>query len=399
MITGRAKKADLLRKLEEVIKVGTGKAEVSGVSQSDLNDNASETSAETDLTSLFDENWEKDNGSDNSLFTSIDDAADQGEVTDNKPTTPSEGAEQLREKIIQEITALLRKEPVVSDSDLKIENQNWLVQLKTAKTSREIVGIQLRVKLNVGEIKRNKQSAANLNNLVQELQNGSKTIDINVIATFNQNSGNDDNKEKEQETREVMIQQDPELYFETFIKWVEEEEKKIEEERKKLKETNPNLEIEWTEREQKLFNGEITDPEKKKEIVKQIEDKINAKKNSWNLWKWLQEMKKWIKTKAKLLRKNNKIGFENKKEQIKKELENKKNSSNRHIREAYSSSENQVNNLLAELDAISQENQTVAPSEKGFFRPEIVIPISLVAVVAIAAAIVIRKRKSAKAKK
>jgi hypothetical protein len=76
------------------------------------------------------------------------------------------------------------------------------------------------------------------------------------------------------------------------------------------------------------------------------------------------------------------------------------NNSNRYVQQAFQDNKNHVNNLLAELDTISQGNQTVAPNEKGFFRPEVVIPVSLSAVVlAIAVAVVIRKRKLAKAKK
>jgi hypothetical protein len=107
-----------------------------------------------------------------------------------------------------------------------------------------------------------------------------------------------------------------------------------------------------------------------------------------------------LKTKAQLLRRSNKVGFDQKKEQIKQEIKNAKNSSNTYVRQAYEKNENEANKLLAKLDAVSQGNQTVAPNEKGFFRPEVIVPLSLsVVVLAIVATIVIRRRKLAKAKK
>jgi len=76
------------------------------------------------------------------------------------------------------------------------------------------------------------------------------------------------------------------------------------------------------------------------------------------------------------------------------------NNSNRYTQQAFQDNKSHANNLLAELDTISQGNQTVASNEKGFFRPEVVVPasLSLVALV-IVATIVIRRRKLAKAKK
>jgi len=94
-----------------------------------------------------------------------------------------------------------------------------------------------------------------------------------------------------------------------------------------------------------------------------------------------------------LLRKNNKVGFEQKKEQIKQEIESIKNSSNQYTLQAYAENKKCLNSLLSELDAISQKSQTVVP-EKCFFRSEVMIPVSIIALLTIAASIlVVRRRK------
>jgi len=44
------------------------------------------------------------------------------------------------------------------------------------------------VRLNVGEIRKRKQSTTNLENSFQEFQNGSKVVNKNEIKNLNQNS-------------------------------------------------------------------------------------------------------------------------------------------------------------------------------------------------------------------
>lgn len=363
------KKADLLRKLEGMIEAGI--KEVSGTSQSNststdanvLNDNASETSAETSI-SLWDEDEDlvKDSYSDNSSVTSTESTGEK--IADNQEITSNEeNIEKLREKYIQGLTTLLQKEPVVSDSDLKAENQDWLNQLKVANSSREMNGIQMWVKLNIGEVRRSKQSANNLDNLAQEFQNGSRTVSVNDLVTFNQSSGNDGNEAKEKEAKKAMIQNDSELYFDTFVKWIKDEEEKI---AKKQVGGDSDSEIEYTPEERKFLNGEITDQQQKQEIAEQIEAKINIKKKSWSFRRWLKEQYEWLKTKAQLLRKKNKVGFEKKKEEIVAEIKNSKKSSNRFVRQAYEKNKNKAEALLKDLKNIADENANTTADNNNF---------------------------------
>jgi hypothetical protein len=153
-----------------------------------------------------------------------------------------------------------------------------------------------------------------------------------------------------------MINQDPEKYFESFTKWVEEEERKIEKEKKSLKETDTNSEIEYDEEEKALLNGEIDDQQKKEEIAERIEVKVNVKKKSWSLRRWLKEQYEWLKTKAKLLRKKNKVDFDQKANKIRQEIKTAESSSNQYIRQAYEKNKNQAEALLKELKNVANEN-------------------------------------------
>jgi hypothetical protein len=87
---------------------------------------------------------------------------------------------------------------------------------------------------------------------------------------------------------------------------------------------------------------------------------------------------------------------------IKQQIYLLKSSTNPLKSKAFKNNEEKVNKLLAELNTVSQKSQTVAPTEKGFFRPEVIIPIALVAVVLIAAVgimVMRRRNKQLKVKK
>jgi hypothetical protein len=138
-------RADLLRKLEEIINSKTSKLN-GDVSQSNLN--TSETSLETNSTSLFDEDSEKANQSDNdtkvsSIFgedenettvsdgssvSSSNDNSVKGDSTSNnssaEPFTYNYFAEGARKRYIKEIKEGLRSGISIEESELEEENRN-----------------------------------------------------------------------------------------------------------------------------------------------------------------------------------------------------------------------------------------------------------------------------------
>jgi len=201
-----------------------------------------------------------------------------------------------------------------------------------------------------------------LNNVADKYQGNnnqnSKDEIINDLKKINRNLGNEDpeTKRKLRETKKQMAQHDPELYFSSFVKLIEEEVKKLESEKgKDTKESKLDLEIEWNEEEKKLLNGEITDTSKKEELIEAIEKKIETKKRIWSWYKH-KEWNKWLKTKARLLFKKNKVSFDTQKSQIEEEIKNLKTSSNTFDKQAYRANQQGVNALLSELKSMSQDN-------------------------------------------
>jgi len=132
-------------------------------------------------------------------------------------------------------------------------------------------------------------------------------------------------------------------------------------------------------------------------LRKKLEEKVATKKHSWSLSQKLSEWQNWLKTKAAKLAVDH---LEAETRKIKQHIYNLKSSTNFFKQQAYKNNEAEVNNLLADLNTISQKNQTVAPAKKGFFRPGVVIPVSLLLVLGLVAVVILvkRRRKQGKVK-
>jgi hypothetical protein len=370
------KKVDLLGELNETI---SSKA-------SFLNDdNASEITIETSSTSLF-------GGSDNSSFTSIEEENDN-----NKKDIPEEETiEQVGDRVIQEINTLLEKNPI-SDSEIEeicpielireyTDDINLYVKgnLSFSEKCATINGIKSRIKNVVEAIVSLRKKTANLDNLSEKFENGSEKVEINDIATFNQNSGDDKNKEKEQKAKENMMKS--EEYTEAFISWVKIEERKLE---------DSNFKLEYTEEQKEFLKGKVADPIQKEQISSQIETKINVEKKSRGLKEFLKKVVNFVKDKVKkVFNKGEKEKVEQEAIQIIKKLESAENSSNLYERAAYEENKQQVSELRMQLNSLLQDNQQVP--EKSLFRPEVMVLVSLVAMLAVVATVMIRRKKRIK---
>ncbi|CAI2181526.1 20005_t:CDS:2 [Funneliformis geosporum] len=119
----------------------------------------------------------------------------------------------------------------------------------------------------------------------------------------------------------------------------EEEALELEAENKELAaELESISEIKYNEEEKQFLAGEITERQKQEEIAQQIEEKLNAR----------------------LLKKNNKIGFEKKVEQIKQEIKKAENNSNLHVQQAFKHAKNKAEALLRDLESIASDNSNTA---------------------------------------
>src|SRR6185369_11058241 len=106
------KKADLLRELERVFENGINK----------FNDDASEVSSDTEVSSIFDE--EEDGETiDNSSISSSDDNSANKESTPNSSAENDEYVETQRNKLIERVKKFLSKLSI-EESELEERNRN-----------------------------------------------------------------------------------------------------------------------------------------------------------------------------------------------------------------------------------------------------------------------------------
>ncbi|MCE8163957.1 MAG: hypothetical protein I3274_07170 [Candidatus Moeniiplasma glomeromycotorum] len=361
------KKEDLLKKLEALIQAETNKVEVN----KGENDNSADQISQN-------EPQNSPKNSDNSSKETAKPVKNEWEKL----------VEETKNKAVKVITTALQVSGL-SQGDLKVEYQSWQEQINLASEEENVTKIQdIESKLlaDINNKKEIKAGGANLDNMLQKFQNADKTANENefkeAIKETNLNLGDQENEVKVQKIKEAMWEQDHELYFETFVQWVKEEIKTYE-----IKDN------ELEEKEKKLINGEITEPNEFKEIEKNLEKKMATKKHSWNFSQKLSEWQNWLRTTAVRLTANH---LEEETKKIKRQIYSLKSSANSFKRQAYQQNEQKVNQLLAELNNVSQtSNQTTnAPVEKGFWQPKVLIPATFVIVgLIILVAVIVRKNK------
>jgi hypothetical protein len=299
---------------------------------------------------------------------------------------------EIKDKAVNNITESLEAAGF-SQSDLSIDLQNWRKQMEVAEEEEDAVkieNIESKLLADIEGKKESKAESSKLDDLKANFSNKDEPCSNKVFAETlkeaNKNIGDQENEVKVQELKQEMRERDPEIYFETFVKWVEEELKVIEVSKDELEEDERNL-----------IEGKITDQNKAKETEKRLEEKIETKKQSQSFSQKINEWQNWLKTTAAEMAINH---FQEEAKKIKKHVYSLKFSTNPFKRNAYKNNQQRVNNLFSELNAISQTQdiQIPPPTEKSLFRPEVVIPVSLVAVAAIFATVIIRRKKRLKAK-
>jgi hypothetical protein len=300
---------------------------------------------------------------------------------------------EIKDKAVNNITESLEAAGF-SQSDLSIDLQNWRKQMEVAEEEEDAVkieNIESKLLADIEGKKESKAKSSKLDDLKANFSNKDEPCSNKVFAETlkeaNKNIGDQENEVKVQELKQEMRERDPEIYFETFVKWVEEELKVIEVSKDELEEDERNL-----------IEGKITDQSKAKETEKRLEEKIETKKQSQSFSQKINEWQNWLKTTAAEMAINH---FQEEAKKIKKHVYSLKFSTNPFKRNAYKNNQQRVNNLFSELNAISQTQDIQTPpppTEKSLFRPEVVIPVSLVAVAAIFATVIIRRKKRLKAK-
>ena len=145
-----------------------------------------------------------------------------------------------------------------------------------------------------------------------------------------------------------------------------------------------------------LKSGEITDVNKISEAVNELSESANKEGTKSRLNELLAKaealVKGTIKGSADYLKKQAK--------EVQEGLYSFVYGTNSYEKDAYQSNQEKITSALNKLENRSFCN-TNQPDKSGFFRPEVIIPVSLaaVALIGITAAVIIRKRKQIKLKK
>ncbi|MCE8159303.1 MAG: hypothetical protein I3270_01885 [Candidatus Moeniiplasma glomeromycotorum] len=366
------KKADLLSKLESLIQEKTKSAK----NNSNTNDN----------TNSVDKNQVNQSPK-----------TPEVEVNSSQPST-SEPAKSEWEKLVEEekvkavkkITAALQTASL-SQNDLKEEYRNWQEQIDFAVeegSATKIQDIESKLLAEINHQKEVKENSAKLDNLLQKFSNKDKTVNKNELAddlrTVNENLGEVKNQTKNQEVKEVMRENDPEAYFEAFVKWVKEE-----------MEVCQIKDDELEANEKKLINGEITDSNQSKQVEKALEEKIITKKHSWSFRQKLNEWQNWLKNEAANLAVNH---LEEEVKKIKRQIYSLKFSSNFLKTKAYQENEAKTNQLLAEINNISQKNQPNSSPSASWPKTLGIGALIVVPVVLVVGGIIVRQRSRIKSR-
>ena len=238
--------------------------------------------------------------------------------------------------------------------------------------------------------KRNKTIDSELSRLIKEAQTQTTYEELEAkieeIDKYQGEMSYDERKEEIKQLKNKLGDLNKDKYREKIVKKITNE---LEE--SGIKESD--LDEEAKEELSKLRNGEINDIGKINELENKINTKTGEKKAENNLNSLLEQAKKLVegvtRGTADFLQKELR--------KIKKDLYSFSFSNNVYWKSAYQNKENDVKQMLTKLENYSVQNNATQQPKSSFFRKEIVIPFSLLAIILTGAVvIVIRRRRQLK---
>jgi hypothetical protein len=233
-----------------------------------------------------------------------------------------------------------------------------------------------------------KSDEENANKLANDLVNlNSKNAEerkqslADIEKLKNQGGVYEKKKEEIEAKKDEAAKSDPQGYGRMIAEIIQ---KKIDE----FKVEIAKLGNEIKEKLERLKNGNFSDDNEVRKIEEEVSDKVSKEVANVEVNDLLAQAQKLL---------NNKAGeLKGQLEKIKKGLWSLKITDNPYQQKAYQLKKDEVEKALKGLENF----QSQQPSSKGFFRPEVIIPLSLsIVVLAVVAAVVIRRRKLAKVKK
>jgi len=143
----------------------------------------------------------------------------------------------------------------------------------------------------------------------------------------------------------------------------------------------------------KLKNGEYTDINKINEVVNEISESANKEGTKSRLNELLAKAESLVKGTIK----GSIDSLKKQAKEVQEGLYSFVYDTNSYKKDVYQSNQEKITSALKELENHSFNN-TNQPEKSGFFRPEVIVPVSLLVVLAVAAIVIVRRKKQAKVK-
>ncbi|CAG8602356.1 492_t:CDS:2 [Ambispora gerdemannii] len=197
---------------------------------------------------------------------------------------------------------------------------------------------------------------------------------VDIEKSKNEGKISEVQKDKITEKKNELAKNDPRGYGKMMAKVINEKIKEFKVEIDKLGQATKEKLV-------KLQNGEFTSDIEVRQVEEKVSEKVSEEVANVELNGLLTEAQKILNGVVNNLQSQLK--------KIKKDLYGIKFSTNPYQQKAYQQQESKVEKLLKNLESYSQTQ----PPKSNFFRPEMVIPVSLAVILVTVVAIVVVKRK------
>jgi hypothetical protein len=326
-------------------------------------------------------NWEKYKAFNTKLLKEIEDKAAEAEKGSFRKIWVNDNEEKIGE-IKKFNKGKLRKmeEAMVLMKRIIEEGENWTPQVEDAQTKdKKQIEEEINARNNLS--KKKEELGSKIERLVNEaggLIGDYEKLEakINEIEKYQEEEAYQEYQEDVEELKTKLNELDKDKYREGVSRRVEDKLKEVGEKESGLSEEEKN-DLE------KIKNGSVTELNKINEVENKIVARISKKNFSNLLNNLLEEANELVKNIAK--------GTADKLKKLRKGLYNFQFNSNVYCQEIFKEKETEVESALNKLATLSYPE--TSQGEDSWFRPEVVIPVSLVSFLVIGIVLVIRKSR------
>ena len=250
--------------------------------------------------------------------------------------------------------------------------------------SRESKRVKVEEEVKQDQTKRNEEVSAKITEALQGLsENATDQEKENKLAEIekskNEGKISEEQEAKITEKKDELANKNPQGYGRMMAEVLE---RKIAEFKLQIDKLGQVI----TDKLNKLKNGEFTSDTEVRQAEEEISEVVSEEVAVVETDNLLTQAQKVLNATAGDLKKQL--------EKIKKDLWSLKLSTNPYQQKAYQTKKDKVEKALRDLENFSQNNT----QQPGFFRPEVIVPVSLLVVLVVAAIVIVRRRKQAKVK-